>query len=54
MDRLEHMLTIQKSLNDAIRDKRDLHGIAPETWNQKHTLANISELTELLDEVNIK
>ncbi|NLE69442.1 MAG: dUTPase [Clostridiales bacterium] len=54
MDRLEHMLTIQKSLNDAIRDKRDLHGIAPETWIQKHTLAIISELAELLDEVNFK
>ena len=54
MDRLEHMLAIQESLNKAIRDKRNLHDISPETWIQKHTLAMLSELAELLDEVNFK
>lgn len=54
MDRLEHMLAIQKSLNDTIKDKRDLHGIAPMEWMQKYTLALVSELAEMLDEVNFK
>ena len=54
MDRLEHMMTIQKSLNDAIREKRNLKDISPETWIQKQTLAMLSEMAELLDEVNFK
>ena len=54
MDRLEHMLSIQKSLNDAIKDKRNLHDIDPMTWMQKYTLAMLSEMAELLDEVNFK
>ncbi|NLX83781.1 MAG: dUTPase [Clostridiales bacterium] len=54
MDRLEHMLSIQKSLNDAIKDKRHLHDIDAQTWMQKYTLAMLSEMAELLDEVNFK
>lgn len=54
MDRLEHMLIIQKALNDTIKEKRQLQGIAPMEWMQKYTLALVSELAEMLDEVNFK
>lgn len=54
MDRLEHMLGIQRELNEAIRKKRGLEGIGPTEWMQKFTLAMLSEMAELLDEVNFK
>jgi dimeric dUTPase (all-alpha-NTP-PPase superfamily) len=54
MDRLEHMLEIQHILNNAIKEKRGLSEIDPMTWMQKYTLAMISELAEMLDEVNFK
>lgn len=54
MDRLEHMLDIQRSLNDTIKQKRNLHDTPPMEWMQKYTLAMLSELAEMLDEVNFK
>jgi len=54
MDRLEKIFEMQKMLNDDIRIKRNLDGISKEEWIQKQTLAMISELSELLDEVNFK
>ena len=54
MVRLEHMLTIQQTLNETIRQKRDLTDITPTVWIQKYTLAMLSELAEMLDEVNFK
>ena len=54
MDRLEHMLTIQQTLNETIRQKRNLTDITPTVWIQKYTLAMLSELAEMLDEVNFK
>lgn len=54
MDRLEKMLLIQQQLNDQIKEKRGLSAIPPEVWIQRHSLALISELAELLDEVNFK
>ena len=54
MDRLEHMLSIQQTLNEYIITKRGLEGISATEWIQKHTLAMLSELAELLDEVNFK
>ena len=54
MDRLEHMLEIQLFLNDTINEKRGLDKIDPMTWMQKYTLAMISELAEMLEEVNFK
>lgn len=54
MDRLEHMLAIQQILNDTIKQKRGLTDITPMIWMQKYTLAMLSELAELLDEVNFK
>lgn len=54
MDRLEKIFEMQKMLNNDIRKKRNLEGISKEEWIQKQTLAMISELSELLDEVNFK
>ncbi len=54
MDRLEEMLAIQKALNDRIREKRGLSGIDRTVWIQRYTLAMLSEMAELLDEVNFK
>ncbi len=54
MDRLEEMLAIQKALNDRIREKRGLSGIDETVWLQRYTLAMLSEMAELLDEVNFK
>lgn len=54
MDRLESMLTVQRELNEAIIQKRGLQGIKQNEWMQKHILAMLSEMAELLDEVNFK
>lgn len=54
MDRLEEMLQIQKALNERIKESRGLTGISSETWMQKYTLGMLSEMAELLDEVNFK
>ena len=39
MDRLEHLLAIQRQLNDTIKEKRGLQNIQPMEWMQKYTLA---------------
>lgn len=54
MDRLEKMMEIQEALNQTIRDKRNLHDVSPMEWMQKYTLAMLSEMAEMLDEVNFK
>ena len=54
MDNLEKIFEMQKMLNADIRERRDLNDISKEEWIQKQTLAMISELSELLDEVNFK
>ncbi|MDI9519580.1 MAG: dUTPase [Bacillota bacterium] len=54
MDRLEKMMEIQGALNQAIKDKRNLNDISPMEWMQKYTLAMLSEMGEMLDEVNFK
>ena len=54
MDRLESMLAVQRELNEAIIAKRGLEGIGKSEWLQKQTLAMLSEMAELLDEVNFK
>lgn len=53
-DRLSDIFTLQQSLNDDIRKKRNLEEISHEQWIQKQTLAMLSEMAELLDEVNFK
>lgn len=54
MDKLETIFAMQKSLNDDIVRLRSLEGIADEEWIRKNVLAMVSELGELLDEVNFK
>ncbi len=54
MDRLETIFQMQQSLNQSLRDQRDLNGIGMEEWIQRETLAMLSELAEVLDEVNFK
>lgn len=54
MDKLETIFAMQKSLNDDIVRLRSLEGISDEEWIGKNVLAMVSELGELLDEVNFK
>ena len=54
MDKLEHIFELQKGFQDKLKRERGLSGIPMETWLQKQTLAMISELAELLEEVNFK
>ena len=53
MDKLEHIFELQKGFQDKLRVERKLD-FTPEEWIQKQTLAMISELAELLEEVNFK
>jgi dimeric dUTPase (all-alpha-NTP-PPase superfamily) len=54
MDKLEKIFEYQKKFDDEIIEKRNLKDIPMEEWIQKETLAMLSELAELLDEVNFK
>ena len=53
-DKLQIIFDMQKSLNDDIKQKRNLDNFTKEEWMQKQTLAMLSELSELIDEVNFK
>jgi dimeric dUTPase (all-alpha-NTP-PPase superfamily) len=53
-DKLQEIFDMQKSLNDDIKQKRNLTGFTKEEWMQKETLAMLSEMAELIDEVNFK
>lgn len=54
MDKLEHIFELQKGFQDKLKKERHLEDIPMDQWLQKQTLAMISELAELLDEVNFK
>lgn len=54
MDKLEMIFELQDMLDTEIVEKRKLHGIPKQEWIQKEILAIISELSEILDEVNFK
>lgn len=54
MDKLEHIFKLQAQFDQALIEKRNLRGITPEEWIQKEVLAMVSELGELLNEVNFK
>ncbi len=54
MDKLEHIFELQKGFQDKLKRERGLEGIQMEEWLQRQTLAMISELAELLEEVNFK
>ena len=53
MDKLDTIFQMQKSLDEDIASRRNLE-FSREVWLQKEVLAMISELSELLDEVNFK
>jgi dimeric dUTPase (all-alpha-NTP-PPase superfamily) len=53
-DRLEEIFALQREFNESLVTSRHLEDITPEEWIQKQTLAMISELSELIDEVNFK
>ena len=53
-DKLQIIFDMQRSLNDEIKKKRGLNNITKEEWMQKQTLAMLSEMAELIDEVNFK
>ncbi len=52
-DKLEVIFELQKKLDTDIQERRGLD-FPMEEWLQKDVLAMISELSELLDEVNFK
>ncbi len=54
MDKLNEIFKMQKALNDDIIARRHLEGISDQEWIQKQMLAMMSEMAELLNEVNFK
>jgi len=53
-DKLEAIFALQKRFDDFVAESRGLDKSNPEKWIQRTVLAMISELSELLDEVNFK
>ncbi len=53
MDKLDRIFELQQRFQDKLYRERDLR-YSPEEWIQKQTLAMLSELAELLEEVNFK
>ena len=53
MDKLDVIFQMQQSLNEDIESRRNID-FTREEWMQKEVLAMISELSEVLDEVNFK
>ncbi len=54
MDKLERIFELQKGFQDKLKQERGLTDIPMQEWLQKQTLAMVSELAELLEEVNFK
>lgn len=53
-DKLDTIFYMQEKFDSDLIKNRGLQDIEPEKWIQMQTLAMISELSELLDEVNFK
>ncbi len=54
MDKLDKIFYMQKALNDDIAERRNLDRSDKSEWLQRLTLAMMSEMAELIDEVNFK
>ena len=54
MDKLDTIFEMQKALNDDIVRVRHLEDITPDQWQQKLTLAMLSEMAEALDGTDFK
>ena len=53
-DKLDVIFEMQNKFDTELMERRNLQDIDAATWIQKETLAMISELGELIDEVNFK
>lgn len=53
-DKLDMIFELQEKFDQDVIKNRQLENIQPEEWIQKQTLAVMSELAELLNEVNFK
>lgn len=54
MDKLDQIFALQTKLQTRIKEERNLQIQTKEEWLQKLTLAMISEMSELLNEINYK
>lgn len=54
MDKLDKIFALQKMLDEEIIEKRKLHNISRDEWVQKEILAIMSELNEIMAEINWK
>ena len=54
MDKLERIFEMQACFQNDLVKRRHLDDIPMEKWMQMQTLAMVSELAELIDEVNFK
>ncbi|MDK2820554.1 MAG: hypothetical protein PWP31_519 [Clostridia bacterium] len=54
MDKLEHIFELQERFDTDLAKRRNLKNYDYHVWIQKEVLAIISELGELLEEVNFK
>lgn len=54
MDKLDIIFAMQEKFDTDVMKNRGLENIPPEEWIQKQTLAMLSELAELIAEVNFK
>ena len=54
MDKLDEIFMLQQRFQDKLKQERNLQDIPMDQWLQKQTLAMVSELAELLEEVNFK
>lgn len=54
MDKLDTIFQMQASLNDEITRLRHLEDVTPDMWQQKLTLAMLSEMAEALDGTDFK
>ncbi len=54
IDKLERIFEMQACFQNDLVNRRNLQDIPMEKWMQMQTLAMLSELAELIDEVNFK
>lgn len=54
MDKLDVIFAMQEKFDQDVIANRGLQSVTPEQWIQKQTLAMLSELAELIAEVNFK
>ncbi|MDD4796349.1 MAG: dUTPase, partial [Eubacteriales bacterium] len=53
-DKLEQIFAMQRTLNRDIRTRRGLEELTHEQWIQKHAMALLCELGEVIEETNYR